>query len=112
MYVKGWNENREMDLGHLWEHLVLDMLRESYGKVHYCLDKDHNEIDFIVRESRDTVHTIECKINPNKYSSKAIQKFRAYYPKGKNFCCSPHIVTPYKLKFGKIEVIFLSVIPS
>jgi predicted AAA+ superfamily ATPase len=67
MYVKGWNENREMDLGHLWEHLVLDMLRESYGKVHYCLDKDHNEIDFIVRESRDTVHTIECKINPNKY---------------------------------------------
>ncbi|UCD62173.1 MAG: DUF4143 domain-containing protein, partial [Flavobacteriaceae bacterium] len=105
------NELRESDLGLLWEHLVLDMLRVSFNKVHYWLDKEMNEIDFIVRDQGETVHTIECKINPDKYSVKATQKFRTYYPKGRNICFSPHIKTPYKLKFGNIEVEFLSTIP-
>jgi predicted AAA+ superfamily ATPase len=110
-HVKGWNELRESDLGLLWEHLVLDMLRVSFNKVYYWLDKEMNEIDFIVRDQGETVHTIECKINPDKYSVKATQKFRTYYPKGRNICFSPHIKTPYKLKFGNIEVEFLSTIP-
>jgi predicted AAA+ superfamily ATPase len=109
-YANGWNEIRETDLGLLWEHLVLDMLRVSFGKVYYWLDKGRNEIDFIVRESDARVHTIECKINPDKYSTKAIQKFRAHYPKGNNYCFSPHIKIPYKLNIGNIEVEFLSVV--
>jgi len=109
-HIKGWNEIRETDLGLLWEHLVLDMLRVAFGKVYYWLDKEKNEIDFIVREQDDTIHTIECKINPDKYLNKATQKFRAFYPKGRNLCFSPHIKTPYQLNFGNIEVEFLSVI--
>lgn len=110
-HIKGWNELRETDLGVLWEHLVLDMLRVNYGQVYYWIDKVKDEIDFIVREQGKIVHTIECKINPEKYSVKAIQKFRTLYPDGRNLCISPHIKEPYKLKKGNIEIEFHSVIP-
>lgn len=107
-YVKGWNEIRESDRGILWEHLVLDMLHVAYGQVYYWTDKYRNEIDFIVKGAGGEVHTVECKINPDNYTSKAVKKFREYYPKGKNFCFSPHINDPFRLIVGEIEVSFQS----
>ncbi len=109
-HVKGWNEIRETDSGLLWEHLVLDMLRTSYGTVYYWLDKGKNEIDFIVKGNGEEIHTIECKINPDKYSPKASLKFREYYSLGRNLCISPHITSPYRLRYGNIEVEFQSTI--
>jgi len=108
-HVRGWTEIRETDRGQLWEHLVLDMLQVAYGNVYYWTDKYKNEIDFIVKGKGKESHTIECKINPDKYSSVAVMKFREYYPEGRNFCYSPHIQPPYKLRIGKIEVDFQSV---
>jgi hypothetical protein len=108
-HVKGWTEIRETDRGLLWEHLVLDMLQVAYGNVYYWTDKYKNEIDFIVKGKGKELHTIECKINPDKYSSVAVKKFREYYPEGRNFCYSPHIQLPHKLSIGKIEVDFQSV---
>ena len=108
-HVRGWTEIRETDRGQLWEHLVLDMLQVAYGNVYYWTDKYKNEIDFIVKGKGKELHTIECKINPDKYSSVAVMKFREYYPEGRNFCYSPHIQPPYKLRIGKIEVDFQSV---
>ena len=110
--MKGWNEIRDTDLGLLWEHLVLDMLRVSYGNVSYWLDKEKNEIDFVVKGEGEEIHAIECKINPEKFSPKTLLKFRSYYPRGKNFCFSPHIRTPYKLSFEDAEVVFQSVVSS
>ncbi len=108
-HVKGWTEIRESDRGLLWEHLVLDMLRIAYVSVYYWTDKAKNEIDFIVRGHGGELHTIECKINPDKYSPGAVMKFREYYPKGRNFCFCPHIKKPYRLSFGDIEINFQSV---
>ena len=110
--IKGWNEIRESDRGLLWEHLVLDMLRVSFGNVYYWTDKVRNEIDFIVKGEGREIHTIECKINPDKYSDRAIKKFRTYYPKGKNYCFSPHVKIPYKIDINGIEVYILSVIDN
>jgi predicted AAA+ superfamily ATPase len=107
-HVRGWNEIRETDRGVLWVHLVLDMLRVYFGNVYYWTDKYGNEIDFIVKGTGKEVHTVECKINPDKYSPSAIKKFREYYPKGRNYCYSPHIKDNFKLSFGKIEVFFQS----
>jgi uncharacterized protein len=107
-HVNGWTEIRESDRGFLWEHLVLDMLLVSYGSVFYWRDKSRNEIDFIVRGQNGDLHTIECKINPDKYSPGSVLKFREYYPEGRNFCFCPHIKTPYKLSLDKIEVEFQS----
>jgi len=107
--IKGWNEIRESDRGLLWEHLVLDMLRVSYGNVYFWTDKARNEIDFIVKGKGGEIHTIECKINPDKYSDRAIKKFRIYYPEGKNYCFSPQVVNPYKISKNGTEVFILSV---
>jgi predicted AAA+ superfamily ATPase len=107
-HVRGWNEIRETDRGVLWEHLVLDMLHVAYGKVNYWTDKSGNEIDFIVKGTGGEMHTVECKINPDNYSSGAVKKFREYYPEGKNFCYSPHIKNQFRLIFGEIEVSFQS----
>jgi predicted AAA+ superfamily ATPase len=107
-HAKGWNEIRETDRGLLWEHLVLDMLGVAFGTVYYWTDKEQNEIDFIVKSQGEELHTIECKINPDKYSPKAVKKFRDFYPNGKNYCFSPHVKIPYKLLYGEIEVNFQS----
>lgn len=107
-HVQGWNEIRETDRGFLWEHLVLDMLRVRYGQVFCWSDKYANEIDFIVKGLTGDVHTIECNINPEKFSPSAIMKFREYYPKGRNFCFSPHIKEFYELSFGSQRVSFRS----
>ncbi len=107
-HIKGWNEIRETDRGILWEHLVLDMLRTQMGDVLYWADTYGHEIDFVVKESEGQVHAFECKINPDKFSPKALQKFREFYPEGKNYCVSPHIEIPYKLNFQGTEVWFLS----
>jgi uncharacterized protein len=107
-FVKGWNEIRETDRGLLWEHLVLDMLKVKFGDVYYWRNKDKYEIDFVTKGQGKLVNTFECKINPEKFSPKAMHRFREYYPEGENYCISPHIKTPYKLRFGKLEVIFTS----
>ncbi|OFY61431.1 MAG: ATPase [Bacteroidetes bacterium RBG_13_43_22] len=108
-HVRGWNEIRESDRGVLWEHLVLDMLHVLYGIVYYWTDKNKKEIDFIIKGERGELNTVECKINPDKYSPEAVKKFREYYPLGRNYCLSPHIKVPYKLSYGDIEVHFQSV---
>jgi len=109
-YVRGWTDVRETDRGLLWEHLVLDMLRVEFGSVWYWMDKQKNEIDFIVKGEGGEIHTIECKINPEKFSVNTIKRFREIYPKGKNYCFCPHIKNPYKLLFGDFEIKFQSTI--
>ncbi|MEZ5069459.1 MAG: ATP-binding protein [Bacteroidales bacterium] len=111
-YSKGWNEIRESDRGLLWEHLVLDMLRVSFGRVWYWTDQNRNEIDFIIKGSGDEIHTIECKINPEKFSFRSIEKFRSYYPRGKNYCFSPHVDLPYRIERNGMEVSFRSVVET
>lgn len=108
-HVNGWNEIRDADRGLLWEHLVLDMLCVEHKTVNYWLHKDKAEIDFVIKGNNKRIDTVECKINPGKYSPKALYKFRALYPEGKNLCFSPHIESPYKLRFGDLEVEFRSV---
>ncbi|HDO26740.1 MAG TPA: ATP-binding protein [Bacteroidetes bacterium] len=107
-FVNGWNEIRDNERGFLWEHLVLDMLKVRYGEVFYWQNKNKNEIDFVVRGIDNSVHTFECKINPEKFDPKVLLKFREFYPDGKNYCFAPHIKKPYKSRFGSLEVEFIS----
>jgi len=107
-FVKGWNDIRETDRGILWEHLVLDVLRVKFGSVFYWSDKGRNEIDFIIKGEANEVHIYECKINPEKFSLKALAKFRQFYPHGKNYCVSPSVNMPYKLQINLYEVEFIS----
>lgn len=109
-YSNGWDNIRETDRGILWEHLVLDMLRVKQGEVYYWQDKLKHEIDFIIKGQGSDVHVFECKMNPDKLSSKSLHKFREYYPKGKNYCISPSVKEPYKLRLNKLEIEFRAVL--
>ena len=101
---KGWEQIRETDRGILWEHLVLDMLRVKYNQVLYWADKYQNEIDFVVKGQNQAVHVFECKINPGKMNSKALGKFRSFYPTGKNYCISPYVKNSYKTRINNFEI--------
>jgi len=77
---RGWDDLRWVDLGGLWEHLVLDELRSTIDKdrIHYWRDKSAREIDFILQISRDKIDVIECKLNPDKIDISAIKGFENY----------------------------------
>ncbi len=101
-FEKGWDRLRDEERGLLWEHLVLDELRTRYrsSDLFYWLNKSGREIDFVLRRKRDHVDAIECKINPERMRTQAIQAFRAIYPQGRNYVVSPNTKSPYRFRRG------------
>ena len=103
-YERGWDHIREEDRGLLWEHLVLDTLRSSHEEnaVFYWRDKSAREIDFVIRLAGGQVDTVECKINPEKFTAAAVEAFRAYYPEGENYIVSPSAGASYRIRRGNL----------
>lgn len=103
-HVRGWRDIRDEDRGHLWEHLVLDVLRTVVGDgLYYWRDKSGREIDFVVRRWRD-VHAIECKVNPDRFDVEALAVFRALYPRGRNFVVCPEVTESYERRARRLVV--------
>jgi len=109
-FVKGWDSIREDDRGLLWEHLVLDTLRSRChdSDLRYWRDKSGREIDFVVKDRENRVHTIECKINPDQWNQKSLLAFRAAYPEGKNYVISPNIRITYQRRHDNLNVTYCS----
>ncbi len=108
-HEKGWDAIRVEDRGILWEHLILDSLLSQFRReqVFYWRDKSNKEIDFVIRAHSNEYHAIECKVDPDSFSSKSLAEFRAWYPKGKNFVVSPHTSRKYHRSFDSMKVTFL-----
>jgi predicted AAA+ superfamily ATPase len=104
-FVRGWREIRDEDRGLLWEHLVLDILRESAGpeNVFYWRDKSSNEIDFVVRRGPEA-DAVECKVNSGAFRPHALAAFRELYPQGRNYLVSPGIEKRFDRTFGGLAV--------
>jgi len=120
-YAKGWRELRQEDLGHLWEHCVLN---EIQGKlqtrsVNYWRDKVGHEIDFIItNKNNNSITAIECKFSTSQGYvgksmvsgiSKNIEAFRRYYPNGENFVVAQDIDMPFERRDGDITLTFVNV---
>ena len=101
-FERGWESIREDDRGLLWEHLVLDTLRCRCPDedIFYWRDKSRREVDFVVRRGRGRVDVVECKVNPDRLDTTAIETFRGLYPEGENFIVSPAVKTPYRIRRG------------
>ena len=101
-FEKGWESIRDDDRGLLWEHLVLDALRfrGADEDIFYWQDKSRREVDFVVRRERDRVDVVECKINPGKLNTAAIETFRGLYPNGDDYIVSPVVNKPYRARLG------------
>lgn len=105
-FVRGWDPLRTDDFGILWEHLILEQLQAVFPEidVRYWRDKSGREVDFVLAQRRDVVDAIECKWDPAAFDSSALQVFRGYYPKGRNFLVTPSADLAYTRRFGKLEV--------
>jgi uncharacterized protein len=105
-FARGWDPLRQDDMGVLWEHLVLEHLQAHFPdmSLRYWRDKQGREVDFVLVHGRDQVDVIECKWNSDAFDSAALEVFRSYYPKGRNFLVSPSGDTAYTKRFGSQEV--------
>ncbi|HWD20445.1 MAG TPA: ATP-binding protein [Verrucomicrobiae bacterium] len=93
-FARGWDRLRTEDCGILWEHLVLDtLIAAGLPKIHFWRDKQQREVDFVAPRSRDAVDAIECKWQPQAFTTRGLAAFRENYPKGKNYVVSP-LTTP------------------
>ncbi len=110
-FVRGWDSIREDDRGLLWEHVALDTLRtvNDDQNLYYWRDKSGREIDFVIKGSRKAADAVECKINPDDFNPGNLAVFRSLYPEGRNFVLSPNVKTPYKRRYGELQVNFISI---
>ena len=101
-FERGWESIRDDDRGLLWEHLVLDTLRSRHPDedIFYWRDKSRREVDFVVRRGQGRVDVVECKVNPDRLDTTAVETFRGLYPEGENFIVSPAVKTPYRIRRG------------
>ena len=105
-FARGWDPLRAEDLGVLWEHLVLEHLQAHFPDtpVRYWRDKQGREVDFVLAHRRDEVDAIECKWNSVAFDGAALEVFRSYYPKGRNYLVTPSGAPGYTKRFGSQEV--------
>ena len=105
-FARGWDPLRQEDLDILWEHLVLEQLQAHFPNtpVRYWRDKQGHEVDFVLARGRDEVDVIECKWDPRAFDGVALDVFRGYYPRGRNYLVSPSADQGYLRRFGSHEV--------
>jgi len=105
-FARGWDPLRTDDYGVLWEHVVLEHLQAHFPDipVRYWRDKAGREVDYVLAHRRDDVDAIECKWDPAVFDGSALQLFRSYYPKGRNYLVTPSGEPAYVRRYGKLEV--------
>ena len=101
-FEKGWDTIRDDDRGLLWEHLVLDALRARHPdeRIFYWRDKAQREVDFVIRQERDRLDLVECRVHPDALDPAPVEAFRSRYPEGENFVATPVASAPYRIHRG------------
>ena len=61
-------------------------------------------MDFVLAHRRDEVDAIECKWNSDAFDSAALEVFRSYYPKGRNYLVTPSGDPAYHKRYGNLDV--------
>jgi hypothetical protein len=107
-YYKEWTALNDDNKGILWEHLVLNEIsaRLPAKKVLYWRDKQHHEIDFVIK-GRETVIAIECKWKATAFDPRNMLIFRNHYPHGPNFVITSDTHAHYRRKFKDMTVEFV-----
>lgn len=85
-HQRGWTHLRPEDLGHLWEHVVLNEIHAHVGRecVRYWRTKHGNEVDFVVVLRGQPPMAIECKWSSSEFDPAGMRVFRGAYPGGRN----------------------------
>jgi hypothetical protein len=106
---RGWSALRRDDLGHLWEHFVLNEIQAATQSrdLRHWRDKRGHEVDFVwVRRGRAPLG-IECKWSADQFSPEGARAFARAYPQAKIVVVAQDVERPYRRKFGGTEIEFL-----
>ncbi len=108
-YFRGWHQLREDDLGHLWEHWILNEIQSHLQspKVRYWRDKRGHEIDFILALRGGKPIAIECKWKAEQFEPRNLRAFRNHYPEGPNWVVCQDVDQSYIRGFDKMKVEFI-----
>jgi predicted AAA+ superfamily ATPase len=109
-YFRGWHQLREDDLGHLWEHWVLNEMQSHLQSpiVRYWRDKRGHEVDFILALRGRKPMAIECKWKAEQFELANLRAFRNRYPEGPNWAVCQDVDKEYTRSFDKLKVEFIS----
>lgn len=108
-YFRGWHQLREDDLGHLWEHWILNEIQSHLQSpiVRYWRDKRGHEIDFILALRGRKPIAIECKWKAEQFELKNLRAFRNHYSEGPNWVVCQDVDQSYIRGFDKLKVEFI-----
>jgi predicted AAA+ superfamily ATPase len=108
-YFRGWHQLREDDLGHLWEHWVLNEMQSHLQSpiVRYWRDKRGHEVDFILALRGRKPIAIECKWKAEQFELENLRAFRNRYPEGPNWVVCQDVDKGYIRSFDKLKVEFI-----
>jgi predicted AAA+ superfamily ATPase len=108
-YYRGWHSLRREDMGHLWEHFVLNEMQGAFqpARIQYWRDKRGHEIDFIYSGRKRAPVVIECKWSSGEFDPKNLLAFRYHYRTGLNFVVANDVSHGYERDYGGIRVQFV-----
>ena len=108
-FARGWRDLRPDDLGYLWEHFVLNELHAALQteRIHYWRDKNHHEVEFVLRGRGRSPDAIECKWSASDFDPRNLLAFRRQYPKGRSWVVATDVGQAYARNVKGIEVRFV-----
>jgi len=104
-YHRGWHILRREDLGHLWEHFVLNELQAQLQsrEIRYWRDKRGHEVDFIFVQRGGNPVAIECKWSAAEVDASGLIAFRRQYPRGESFIVAHDAKQSYIHRYSGIS---------
>ncbi len=106
---RGWTALRQEDLGHLWEHFVLNEIQAATQSrdVRFWRDKHGHEVDFVWAPRGRQPLAVECKWSADRFSPEGAQAYARAYPEAEIVVVSQDVERAFRRKLGGAEVTFL-----
>ena len=107
---RGWSPLRPSDLGHLWEHYVLNELTAQLqtNTLRYWRDKQGHEVDLIWQPRGKAPVAIECKWSARDFDPANLLVFARAYPKATLLVTSPDARPGFTREFAGVNIQFLT----
>lgn len=108
-YHRGWTELRTDDMGHLWEHFVLNEMQAQLQSrdIRYWRDKRGHEVDFILVRQGKAPLAVECKWSQSEFEAGNLGAFRRQYPEGENVVVAQDVKRSFTQRFRDLPVSFM-----
>jgi hypothetical protein len=104
-FARGWSRPAEVEMGTLWEHVVLNEIigRIPYVAVNYWRTKNGSEVDFVLTRPNAAPLAIECRWRwAGARDAPGLTAFRRVYPGGRNLVVTSHTSRDYSQRRGDL----------